>query len=172
MTDEWETTDILVTGIAVVRVVILLNVSLIPNHLAYQRLIVLTIYTQFQDPWGNADGMWAVRETFVAIVTTNLPPIAPLIRKWCSPCLGRMESASDEATKDTTKQSKLSDTTKRSASRASRKSQKQVLHNKTMSDRYLSGFGTHEPLSGSESDINMETYATSEGKAARPHEIV
>lgn len=114
-----------------------------------------------------------MRETFVAIITTNLPPIAPLIRKWCSPCLGRMpESASDEGSKDASKPPKPNNTTKRSASRASRKSQKQVLHNKTMSDRYLSGFQNYESFPGSENDIKMNTYATSEGKVAKPHEIV
>ncbi|KAK1965736.1 hypothetical protein LY78DRAFT_609872 [Colletotrichum sublineola] len=37
-------------------------------------------------------GSWAVRETFVAIVTTNVPMIFPLVRRWLSPLLGTITS--------------------------------------------------------------------------------
>ncbi|KAL0931393.1 uncharacterized protein CTRU02_214128 [Colletotrichum truncatum] len=46
------------------------------------------------DPVNGAQqaGSWAVRETFVAIVTTNLPMIFPLLRKWFSPVFGTITS--------------------------------------------------------------------------------
>lgn len=35
--------------------------------------------------------MWDARETFVALVTTNIPPTVPLFRSWYARCLGRPE---------------------------------------------------------------------------------
>ncbi|ELQ36377.1 hypothetical protein OOU_Y34scaffold00665g1, partial [Pyricularia oryzae Y34] len=37
-------------------------------------------------------GSWAVRETFVAVITTNMPMLFPLFRRWMNPCLGRISS--------------------------------------------------------------------------------
>ncbi|KAI3549809.1 hypothetical protein CPAR01_13677 [Colletotrichum paranaense] len=37
-------------------------------------------------------GSWAVRETFVAIVTTNIPMIFPLLRRWLTPIFGSISS--------------------------------------------------------------------------------
>ncbi|EFX02433.1 hypothetical protein CMQ_2482 [Grosmannia clavigera kw1407] len=37
-------------------------------------------------------GSWAVRETFVAVVTSNAPIIFPLLRRWCIPIFGSMHS--------------------------------------------------------------------------------
>lgn len=107
--------------------------------------------------------MWAIRETFVAICTTNMPPIVPLLRQWLSPCLGRTEYASDDADGErASRKSKYSNITNRSASRASRKSQ--VLHNKTMSDRYFADLEAPDQLAGpGEEEINMQTYAKSQG---------
>ncbi|KAF9877958.1 hypothetical protein CkaCkLH20_04534 [Colletotrichum karsti] len=47
-----------------------------------------------KDPVGGAQqaGSWAVRETFVAVVTTNVPMIFPLLRKWLSPVFGTISS--------------------------------------------------------------------------------
>lgn len=123
----------------------------------------------FQDPWVNGDGMWAVREAFVAICTTNMPPVVPLLRVWLSPCLGRTESVSDgdDDGTQTTRRSKYSHVAKRSASRASRKSQ--VLHNKTMSERYFADFETPAPparVGTGEDEIKLQTYATSRGSDA------
>ncbi|KAI0157118.1 hypothetical protein GGR52DRAFT_577115 [Hypoxylon sp. FL1284] len=44
------------------------------------------------DPVNGAQlaGSWAVRETFVAVVTTNLPMIFPLFKTWLSPLLGSL----------------------------------------------------------------------------------
>ncbi|PSR83420.1 hypothetical protein BD289DRAFT_370042, partial [Coniella lustricola] len=56
---------ILITGISIVRALFMLK-----------------------DPKINGDGMWDVRETFVALVTTNIPPIVPLLRSWFACCLG------------------------------------------------------------------------------------
>ncbi|KAF6829305.1 hypothetical protein CMUS01_08225 [Colletotrichum musicola] len=46
------------------------------------------------DPVNGAQqaGSWAVRETFVAIVTTNVPMIFPLVRRWFSPIFGTITS--------------------------------------------------------------------------------
>lgn len=35
-------------------------------------------------------GSWAVRETFIAVVTTNLPLIFPLLKVWLTPLLGSL----------------------------------------------------------------------------------
>ncbi|KAI1437289.1 hypothetical protein GGR50DRAFT_700273 [Xylaria sp. CBS 124048] len=42
-----------------------------------------------EDPIGGAQvaGSWAVRETFVAVITTNLPMVFPLISQWIRPLL-------------------------------------------------------------------------------------
>ncbi|KAI6563978.1 hypothetical protein MCOR09_007268 [Pyricularia oryzae] len=37
-------------------------------------------------------GSWAVRETFVAVITTNMPMLFPLFRRLMNPCLGRISS--------------------------------------------------------------------------------
>lgn len=124
--------------------------------------------------------MWAVREAFVAICTTNMPPVVPLLRVWLSPCLGRTESASASDDADGRRSSAASAIKKRSASRASRKSHMQMLHNRTMSDRYFADLEAPPPpkpnkssSSGSsplaaaggrgEDEIKLETYATSRG---------
>lgn len=45
-----------------------------------------------QDPVNGAQlaGSWAVRETFVAVVTTNLPMVFPLVKTLLSPILGSL----------------------------------------------------------------------------------
>lgn len=104
--------------------------------------------------------MWAVRETFVALITTNLPPIAPLIRQLMSPCLGRMQdTTSDTTTNDTTDDSLSRKNTfsRRPSTAAGRMSRKpsRAGHNETMKNRYLSGFGG--PDEGG-NEIKMQTY--------------
>lgn len=48
------------------------------------------------DVTGAQDGSaWAVRETFVAVVTSNLPLIFPLVRKWLGKTLGSFSSRKD-----------------------------------------------------------------------------
>lgn len=37
-------------------------------------------------------GSWAVRETFVAVVTSNIPMIVPLISRWSRPIVGSLRS--------------------------------------------------------------------------------
>lgn len=46
------------------------------------------------DPVNGAQlaGSWAVRETFIAVVTTNLPLIFPLVKIWLTPLLGSLMS--------------------------------------------------------------------------------
>ncbi|KAM7185647.1 hypothetical protein V8F20_011725 [Naviculisporaceae sp. PSN 640] len=46
------------------------------------------------DPVNGAQlaGSWAVRESFIAVVTTNLPMIFPLIKVWLSPLIGSLIS--------------------------------------------------------------------------------
>lgn len=47
------------------------------------------------DPVNGAQqaGSWAVRETFVAVVTTNLPLVVPLVKKWTSPIFSPLFSS-------------------------------------------------------------------------------
>ncbi|KAL2757019.1 hypothetical protein ACRALDRAFT_1081040 [Sodiomyces alcalophilus JCM 7366] len=47
------------------------------------------------DPINGAQlaGSWAVRETFVAVVTTNLPVIFPLVKGWVTPMIGPLVSS-------------------------------------------------------------------------------
>ncbi|TDZ28980.1 hypothetical protein C8035_v007300 [Colletotrichum spinosum] len=55
---------------------------------------ILRCYLIISDPINGAQqaGSWAVRETFVAVVTTNLPMVFPLMRKWLSPVFGTIAS--------------------------------------------------------------------------------
>lgn len=75
---------IFVIACAILRCVLIVTVGL-------SRLVIL-FYGQLltalsQDPVNGAQlaGSWAVRETFVAVVTTNLPMIFPLFRRWLGP---------------------------------------------------------------------------------------
>ncbi|WYZ39797.1 hypothetical protein EsH8_IV_000138 [Colletotrichum jinshuiense] len=43
-------------------------------------------------------GSWAVRETFVAIVTSNIPMIFPLVRRWLAPVFGSISSTVSRGT--------------------------------------------------------------------------
>ncbi|KAK6207742.1 hypothetical protein QIS74_12823 [Colletotrichum tabaci] len=43
-------------------------------------------------------GSWAVRETFVAIVTTNIPMIFPLVRRWLTPIFGSITTTLSRGT--------------------------------------------------------------------------
>ncbi|OLN82716.1 hypothetical protein CCHL11_08758 [Colletotrichum chlorophyti] len=43
-------------------------------------------------------GSWAVRETFVAIVTTNIPMIFPLVRRWLTPFFGTVTATISRGT--------------------------------------------------------------------------
>lgn len=54
-----------------------------------------------QDPVHGAQmaGSWAVRETFVAVVTSNIPMIFPLISHWVRPLIGSLRSLSSHAAK-------------------------------------------------------------------------
>ncbi|KAK3318778.1 hypothetical protein B0H66DRAFT_249663 [Apodospora peruviana] len=53
------------------------------------------------DPVNGAQqaGSWAVRETFVAVITSNLPMIFPLINRWGRPLLGTLRSFTSQAGK-------------------------------------------------------------------------
>ncbi|KAK2003776.1 hypothetical protein LX36DRAFT_720764 [Colletotrichum falcatum] len=52
------------------------------------------------DPINGAQqaGSWAVRETFVAIVTSNVPMVFPLVRRWLSPVLGTITNTLSRGT--------------------------------------------------------------------------
>ncbi|KAI1082567.1 hypothetical protein F5B20DRAFT_578236 [Whalleya microplaca] len=56
---------------------------------------LLRVILLVSDPQNGAQlaGSWAVRETFVAVVTTNLPMVFPLIRGWLSPVFGPLISS-------------------------------------------------------------------------------
>lgn len=53
------------------------------------------------DPINGAQqaGSWAVRETFVAVVTSNLPMIFPLVHRWGKPIIGTFRTFSSSAGK-------------------------------------------------------------------------
>jgi hypothetical protein len=55
---------------------------------------LLAANPQFQDPVNGAQlaGSWAVRETFVAVVTTNLPMIFPAFKIWLAPLITSLRS--------------------------------------------------------------------------------
>ncbi|KAK3385717.1 hypothetical protein B0H63DRAFT_494579 [Podospora didyma] len=57
------------------------------------------------DPENGAQlaGSWAVRETFVAVITTNLPMVFPLLRIWLGPLLGSLLSFTTRASRSTQK---------------------------------------------------------------------
>lgn len=46
----------------------------------------------FQDPQNGAQlaGSWAVRETFVAVITANLPMVFSIVKQWLAPVLGSL----------------------------------------------------------------------------------
>lgn len=96
-----------VTAAAILRVILIVSVSTSPP-LAYfspslyffppkkQNDKTKPINTQKkkQDLKNGAflAGSWAVRETFVAVITTNMPMLFPLFRRWLNPFLGRISS--------------------------------------------------------------------------------
>jgi hypothetical protein len=57
-----------------------------------------------QDPINGAQlaGSWGTRETFVAVVTTNLPIIFPLLRAWLRPFFGSVLRSSRKTYKTPT----------------------------------------------------------------------
>ncbi|KAJ4300075.1 hypothetical protein N0V88_002744 [Collariella sp. IMI 366227] len=63
------------------------------------------VYAGF-DPINGAEqaGCWAVRETFVAVITSNMPMITPLIARLCRPVIGTLRS-----TRASAKNSNLTD---------------------------------------------------------------
>ncbi|KAK4234864.1 hypothetical protein C8A03DRAFT_18304 [Achaetomium macrosporum] len=56
--------------------------------------VTVLTYVVSQDPINGAQqaGSWAVRETFVAVITSNLPMITPLIAHWARPIVGALQS--------------------------------------------------------------------------------
>ncbi|KAL7620076.1 hypothetical protein AAE478_010625 [Parahypoxylon ruwenzoriense] len=60
------------------------------------------------DPVNGAQlaGSWAVRETFVAVITTNLPMVFPLLKVWLSPILGSLLTTMRSTHKLTDKESR------------------------------------------------------------------
>ncbi|KAI2622725.1 hypothetical protein GGS26DRAFT_242269 [Hypomontagnella submonticulosa] len=51
-------------------------------------------------------GSWAVRETFVAVITTNLPMVFPLLKMWLTPVFGSLLTTMRSQQKLTDKESK------------------------------------------------------------------
>ncbi|KAI1101147.1 hypothetical protein F4804DRAFT_22452 [Jackrogersella minutella] len=60
------------------------------------------------DPVNGAQlaGSWAVRETFVAVITTNLPMVFPILKVWLSPFFGSLLTTMRSQQKLTDKESK------------------------------------------------------------------
>jgi len=48
-------------------------------------------------------GSWAVRETFVAVITTNLPMLFPLFKRWLSPLVSSISSSVGKGSKDSSR---------------------------------------------------------------------
>lgn len=87
--------------------------------------------------------MWEIRETFVALITTSIPAVVPLVRRWL--CCGQSEKLTTSERVEAAKRgSKSSQTPRRTSSKAVLKAQAQLEHNAAMRDRYLSGFDGQE----------------------------
>jgi hypothetical protein len=93
---------IFVTMAGILRCVLIITVRCLPTPilplpLPLPRTHPLTILPP-QDPVNGAQqaGSWACRETFVAVVTSNLPMIFPLLRRFFAPLLGTIRSFSSK----------------------------------------------------------------------------
>jgi hypothetical protein len=64
----------------------------------------LTNLSLLQDPINGAQlaGQWGTREAFVAVVTTNLPMIFPLLKSWFTPLFGTMLRSTQKSYKNPT----------------------------------------------------------------------
>lgn len=87
---------VMVAGI--LRCVLILTVSNSLLRIPQQWLLIIHVT---QDPINGAQqaGSWAVRETFVAVVTSNLPMIFPLISKLSRPVIGGIRSLTSQGAK-------------------------------------------------------------------------
>ncbi|PGH32258.1 hypothetical protein GX50_04923 [[Emmonsia] crescens] len=70
-----------------VGLMVLFSGGLLVMACAILRVVMIVI-----DPVNGAQsaGSWAVRETFVAVITTNLPMIFPLMKRWSSTVFGSL----------------------------------------------------------------------------------
>lgn len=80
---------------ALVRAVLIVTVSrrqIIISKERYIQVIESLTFFQLKDPIGGAQvaGSWAIRETFVAVVTTNVPMAFPLVSGWVKPLLSSL----------------------------------------------------------------------------------
>lgn len=113
--------------------------------------------------------MWEIRETFVALVTTSIPPIAPLLRSWTF--FGRTEQLSTAERVEAAKlASKASQGPKRTASKAGLRAQAQVEHNLAMRDRYLSGFDSDDEKETDHGHVNMSRSGSAASTASTADE--
>lgn len=87
-------TGIFVLVCATLKSIFVLVVSLDPCLAAAISLIASFL----QDPVNGAAlaGAWGTREAFVAVITTNLPLLFPLLRAWFTPLLGSMLRSSQK----------------------------------------------------------------------------
>ncbi|TQV93924.1 hypothetical protein IF1G_07656 [Cordyceps javanica] len=68
-------------------------------------LVCATLKSAFVlDPVNGAQlaGSWGIREAFVAVITTNLPMIFPLIKRWLQPLLPKLLLSSQKVEKSPT----------------------------------------------------------------------
>lgn len=77
---------------AILKSVFVLVVSLFADNGTWLLFLIFLL----QDPVNGAQlaGAWGTRESFVAVVTTNLPMVFPLIRTWLAPFFGTMLKSS------------------------------------------------------------------------------
>lgn len=73
---------------ATLRCILIVTVSL--NYFCQEE--TATNASDLQDPQNGAQlaGSWAVRETFVAVITANLPMVFSILKHWLSPVLGSL----------------------------------------------------------------------------------
>ncbi|KAM5353851.1 hypothetical protein ACJ41O_000501 [Fusarium nematophilum] len=95
---------------------------------------ILRVVLLVSDPVNGAQlaGSWAVRETFVAVVTTNIPMLFPHFKKWVVPLVSRVGSSLglSRTPKSTKTDSRLSNITSLDTwSRRSRRSSRPISGN-------------------------------------------
>ncbi|KAK6818980.1 hypothetical protein PG987_016433 [Apiospora arundinis] len=109
---------VFVTAAGVLRCVLIITVSSFSIHLdSFVRMLWTTILSVVQRPsacigaWNPVTGAqqagsWAVRETFVAVITTNLPLVFPMFRIWLYPIAGTVRQYSSRALSHPSKDSR------------------------------------------------------------------
>lgn len=91
---------VLIVVCAILKSIYVIVVSDASFTLSHQKR-VSKIANHYQDPihGGQLAAAWGTRETFIAVLTTNLPMISPLLRTWLAPLLPKSLRSSNKAYK-------------------------------------------------------------------------